>query len=34
VPENVIENWAFETRFVAIRGIVSAFASAGFSLNE
>ena len=27
VPENVIEKWAFETRFVATRGIVSAFSS-------
>lgn len=27
VPENVIDKWAFETRFVATRGIVSAFSS-------
>lgn len=27
VPENVIEKWAFETRFVTTRGIVSAFSS-------
>lgn len=26
-PENVIEKWAFETRFIATRGIVSAFSS-------
>lgn len=27
VPENVIDKWAFETRFLATRGIVSAFSS-------
>ncbi|KAB1201284.1 putative DNA primase large subunit [Morella rubra] len=27
VPENVIDKWAFETRFVATRGIVSAFSN-------
>ena len=27
VPENVIDKWAFETRFVTTRGIVSAFSS-------
>ena len=27
VPENWIDKWAFESRFVATRGIVSAFSS-------
>ncbi|MFQ6660269.1 hypothetical protein Gotur_028858 [Gossypium turneri] len=27
VPKNVIDKWAFETLFVATRGIVSAFSS-------
>ncbi len=26
-PENLIDKWAFESRFVATRGIVSAFSS-------
>ena len=27
MPSNVIDKWAFESRFVATRGIVSAFSS-------